>query len=379
MSSFQDYLLAIDSGKYKRKIRINLLRDDESIREEITYLLENSIGNLNCQRNNGVRRTCDFEIINLDNKYIPNIENFYIHQKFSLELGLELPDGTDFFLPQGIFIVDDPVVSSIYSKSTIRISGTDKFSLLNSDLGGELGNSYIINIGTDISQAIRSVLQLSGDTKPPIIDISLLGLTNPYTMIYEPTDNLGKILVDLAQIYSCSCYYNEFGQLVISKDADDSVKSSLWDFSPDQFVYQGATSTHKWSEVFNSCRVVGSNFSGTSVSYKTSNLNLLSPTSIPNLNNRERVFYYTTDTISTVQQCIDLSEYILKRKTAIQNQVQINSICMYHLDVDEICTLTDPKLGFNQERFIINDLSISLQTNGQMSINAIKSKEIPFI
>lgn len=379
MANFQDYINTLNSGTYKRKIKIELLRPDETIREEITTLISSASGNLSVKRNNGVRRGCNFEIINLDNKYIPNPENFYIHQKFILSLGLEMPDGTDFFLPQGVFLIDNPSVSSVFSESLISISGVDKFSLLNGDLGGEIGFTHIINIGTDVSQAIKSVLTLSGDTKQPIIDISLIGKTVPYTMTYQSTDTLGKIIIDLAQLYACSCFYNELGQLEITKDMDDDIKSSLWDFTTSQFVYQGATNIFNWSEMYNSCRVIGSNVDGVDVSYKTQNLNLLSPTSIPNLNNFERIFVYQTDTISTDQQCIDLSEYILKRKTAVQNSVQINSLAMYHLNPDNIITLTDEKLGLDKERFLINDFTLQLTSNGTLSINAVKSKEIPFI
>ena len=379
MANFQDYINALHSGTLKRKLKIELLRPDETIREEITSLISNTNGSLSVKRNNGIRRGCSFDIFNLDNKYIPNPENFYINQKFILNLGLEMPDGTDFYLPQGIFILDDPLVSSAFSESLISISGVDKFSLLNGDLGGEIGYVYIINIGTDVSQAIKSVLALSGDTKQPIIDVSLVGLKTPYTMTYQPSDTLGKIIVDLAQLYSCSCFYNEIGQLEIVKDVDDNIKSSLWDFSTPQFVYQGGSNQFKWSEMYNSCRVVGSNIDGVDVSYKTQNLNLLSPTSIPNLNGLERTYFYQTDTISTVQQCIDLSEYILKRKTAVQNSIQINSLAMFHLNPDEIITLTDSKLGLDKERFLINDFSLQFNNGGTLSINAIKSKEIPFI
>jgi len=380
MSSYDSYISALKSGVHKQKIKLELLRQDETPIENITSLIANTSGNLSVKRNNGVRRTVNFDIINLDNQYIPNIDSFYIHQKMQLFLGLELPDGTDYFLPQGIFILDDPSVSSNFSESLISIQAVDKFGLINGDLGGELGYVYIINVGTDISTAIKSILTLSGDPKAPIIDSALVGLTNPYTMTYQPSDTLGKIIVDLAQLYSASCYYNELGQMVVSKDVDDGIKSSLWDFTTeDDLSYQGAKNQYNWREMCNSCLVVGSNVNGPTVSYKASNTNLLSPTSIPNLNGFERIFYYQKDTLSTVLQCTDLANYILKYKTAVQNSVQINSIKLFHLNPDEIVTLTDEKLGLSDERFIINDYSLSLSTNGALSLNVIKSKEIPFI
>ena len=52
---------------------------------------------------------------------------------------------------------------------------------------------------------------------------------------------------------------------------------------------------------------------------------------------------------------------------------------MFHLNSDAIITLTDSKLGLNKERFLINDINLQLNSNGTLSINAVKSKEIPFI
>jgi len=377
MPSYDSYISALKSGIYKQKIKIELLRDDETPREEITSLIANTSGALSVKRANGIRRSLNFEILNIDNQYIPNINTFYIRQKCKVYLGIELADGTDYFLPQGIYVIEDPSVSSNFSESFIKIQASDKFSLLSS-IGGELSYTYIINNGTDISTAIKAVLSLSGDPKQPIIDASLVGLNTVYTMTYEAGNKLGDILIDLAQMYACSCYYNELGQLVISKDVDDTTKSSLWDFNTSEFSYMGGTNQFKWSELYTSIRVVGSNVSGPTVSYKATNTNLLSPTSVNSLG-FDRTFYYSKDTISTLQQATDLANYILKRKTAVQNSVQVNSIAMFHLNPDELITITDEKLGLNEERFLIDDYSLSLSTGGTLSINVIKSKELPFI
>ena len=79
MPSFQDYIDTLNSGTYKQKIKLQLLRsEDESIREEIISIIENSSGSVNIQRTNGIRRTCDITLFNLDGKYVPNINNFWI-------------------------------------------------------------------------------------------------------------------------------------------------------------------------------------------------------------------------------------------------------------------------------------------------------------
>ena len=60
-----------------KKIRVQFLRsEDESVREDVTSLVENASGSINIQRANGIRRTCDITLFNLDGEYIPNIDNF---------------------------------------------------------------------------------------------------------------------------------------------------------------------------------------------------------------------------------------------------------------------------------------------------------------
>lgn len=378
MPSFQDYLKALTNSVYIQKIRIVLLRQDESYWDEITSIISSSSGSINCKRNNGVRRHCNFDLINLDNKYIPNPDSLWLYQKIRVELALEMPDGNDFWISQGIFIISDPAVVSNFSESLIKVDASDKFCLLDGSQGGELSDCYSIPSGSDVSAEIKKILILANDPQEPLIDPSLVGVTTSYNMTYESGDTLGKIIVDLVQLCSGSVYYDTHGRLVIEKDHGDETKSSQWDYSTDNPTYLGATNQYLWSEVFNSCKVTSSNVNGSNVSYKTQNLNLLSPVSIPNLNGFERVFNYSSNILSTVEQCKNLSEYILKRKSAVQNLVKINSIPIYHLQVDNILTLTDPSLGLVKERLLLNDFSIPLEFGGVMYLNAVKTKEIAF-
>jgi len=379
MPSFQDYIDTLNSGTYKQKIKLQLLRsEDESIREEIISIIENSSGSVNIQRTNGIRRTCDITLFNLDGKYVPNINNFWIRQKFQLWIGLEMTDGSDYYFPQGLYVVDDPSVTSNFSDSKIIIHGVDKYGLL-SQIGGQLEATYIIPLGTNIITSINNTIALMNDPKQPIIDTSLVSLTTPYTMTYETGQNIGDILIDLSQLFSCSIYYDALGQLTVERDIEDDIKPSQWDFSDNnQFVYQGSVNKYKWSEMYNAVKVTSSNINGQTYYYTAKDMNLASPTSIPTVG-FERIFPYSSDKLSTLQQVTDLANYILKRKIALQNEIQINSIPMYHLDCDSILTLTDNHMKLSKERLLINSLSIPLNTGGQMTINCVKSKEIPFI
>jgi len=156
LPSFQDYINALRNNTHMPRIKIYLLRQDETIiGDGITSLLSSASGSINCQNSNGVRRHCNFDIINLDNKYLPNIDTFWLYQKIRVDLGLEMPDGSDYFIPQGIFVITDPSVSSNPSESYIKVDALDKFCLLDGSLSGELSDCYSIPSGSDISEEIK--------------------------------------------------------------------------------------------------------------------------------------------------------------------------------------------------------------------------------
>ncbi len=402
--NFQNYLSILNSGDFLPHIKVELLRfsDETPYQQMGTYKdvttssnstasfghIPNTVkshfsslhhsGNLNIQRANGVRRTVDLTLINTpDNPNYIDPNMLYIRSKFQLYLGLEDGSQNIEWFPHGLFVINDPSVVSNYSNGTIAFQGIDKFGLW-TEVGGELDSSLIIPLGSSVIGAIQSTLTLAGDIKKPIIDTYLVGKTVPYTMTYKIGDKIGQVLIDLAQLYSCNIYYDEIGQLVIERDIPDEIKSSQWDFTTEQFHYMGAKNDYRFSELYNAVLVVGSNINGQTVSYKARNMNLLSPTSIPNVG-FERVFYYQSDNLSTVQECQDLANYILYRKTAVQNEVEIYSTPMLHILPDQIITLTDSSMNLNRERYIVNKLTIPLKIGDKCTLDVVKSKEIPFI
>lgn len=49
---------------------------------------------------------------------------------------------------------------------------------------------------------------------------------------------------------------------------------------------------------------------------------------------------------------------------------------MYHFDVNKIIVVTDPKNNYNQEKFLINSLTIPLSYAGSMTINATSVNDL---
>jgi len=375
---YSDYIAALKSGVYKPIIQIDWLRPDETVYQTLTTNLENSSGTLTAQRVNGQRRSLDFTIINTDKTYIPNPDGIWIRQKFKLYLGLNI-NGEDFLLPQGIFVLENPAVTSNFSETKIAIKSLDKFSIMDGTLGGELDSTFIIPVGSNIQAAVQNILSLSGDPQSPIFYTGWVAEVTPYTIIKERGNGtLGEIIVDLAGMLSALVYYDEEGRLNFVPDVKDFEKASVWDFTTEEVNYQGATYTQEFAKVFNECIVVGDNINGATVTAMTKNMNLTSPTSIPNVG-FTRPLIITDPIINTVPLAQVRSEYELRQVMRVLASSNMNSIPMYHLNPEDVITITDVKnLGLNEQRLIVNGFSLPLQIGAQMTIDAADTAELAF-
>ena len=199
--TYNDYLLYINKQIQKPIAKIEWLRVDETVESTITSDILG--GNLSISRNNGVRRTCSFTLKNEPN-LLPDIYGIWVKKKFKLWLGVIDDNGNEFFLPQGVFVLTNPNYNSEPSGSTVTINGTDKFCLLNGEMGGILKDIYQINSGTNVNNSITTILTAFGDPKPPIMDLT--SQTFPYTIRKGQDDNIGELLKEIAKISSRNIY-----------------------------------------------------------------------------------------------------------------------------------------------------------------------------
>lgn len=372
MATFQDYINALNSNSRRPVLRLELLRPDETVQSEISLELRLD-GSLDINNKNGVRRSMRITLDNTTLKYIPDLfSNIWIGRKVKLYLGLNL-DGEEYTFPSGTFVMEDPTVSD---EGDVTINAVDKFALIDGSLGGSLDSIIIINAGTRLDVAVRAIMTISQDNQDPIIDTDIASLTLPYQIIHEEGSTLGSILEEIAFAYSAKVYYNENGVLVFERDIPDNTKGSIWKFNADkgEVNYISGSVTHKFSDVYNSVLVIGDNINGAIARGKVQNNDLLSQTSIPNIG-FERLKVIHDNIINTSALAIERAKYELKRSTQLLTESPIQSIPLYHLDVDRVVELTDSRLGFEEKRSVINSLSIPFN-NSSMSIKLVDSFEI---
>lgn len=372
MVTFQDYLNEIEKSVRSPIIKIELLRADESPMSEVISDIGID-GSLNIQNNNGIRRSVGFSLDNYYKNYFPELDSpIWIGKKFKLYMGYRI-NGEDFFLPQGVFVMDDPSVDS--ESNTIHVSAIDKFGLLDGTLGGELDSILIINAGVTVYNAVKSVMLLSNDTKPIIIDTAVASSTLPYQIIKETGDTIGSILVELANAFSCNVYYNENGSLVFEKDISDAIKGSIYDFTVDESEvnYSGGNTRHKFADVFSACLVIGDNVNGLIATGEVLNNDLLSDTSIPNIGYKRTLVIYD-DIIYNSTLAIERAKYELKRASVVGTEGGLTCVQMYHFDVDRVIRITNDRLNFIGKRTLINSINIPFD-NSNMSLQLVDTFE----
>jgi len=378
MSTFQDYIDKIKTGKYKKRCKVEWLRsEDESVSSEFTADILS--GSLSITRQNGIRRSVSIKLKNINGQYIPSEDsNIWINRKFRLSLGIAINKDEDYFFSQGIFVISDPEAISNFSESYLTLNGSDKFSLLSGDMGGNFTSIYQAPLGSNIYTTIRGILALNNDKLPPILCNNFTSEITPYTVRKDiGSSTYGEVLIEFAQILSCNVYYNELGNLVFEKDVEDTIKGSQWDYSTDNFHYLGATNTYKFKDVCNTIVVIGSNINGSIATGTAINNNLQSGTRVQLIGSKPKT-PIVDDNITTNSLAQQRAEYELKRVVALQTSISINAMPMFHLDVDQVITLTDYSLKLNEERFLTQSITLQLENQGNMSISCVKSKDIVF-
>lgn len=372
MVTFQDYIDMLRSGKYKPIAKVEWLRVDETV--ESTIVADILGGSITVNRNNGSRRTCSVNLQGTPD-LLPDVYGIWVKKKFKLWMGFII-NGEEYFLPQGIFVLTDPNYNSSPSGLDVTITGTDKFSLLNGELGGLLKDIYQISAGINVNNAVRTILTAFGDPKQPIMDIS--SQTFPYDIRKSQDENIGDMLKEIAEFSARNIFYDEDGYLNFVDDINDEAKGSIWDFndSLDSFSYLDGSYTSQFTEVRNLVKVIGVNVNGTIPMGTAINELPITGTEVSRIGEIPKVVL--NDYISTNTEALNLANYMLKRLCVLGVSGSVGAVKMPHLDVDKIITITDSQLGYNRKRFLIDNISLGLGVDDGATINVVTASEEDF-
>lgn len=409
---FLSYLAALKTD-FTKIARLDFLNPDGSV----VYSLDNDPknrrsgaflqdGEISCNLRNGMRRQASVTLSNLDGEFEFAVNHIWYGTSLRLSEGLILPDGSEYLIPQGIFEIEQPNEHFRPGQRATTWRLVDKWANLDGTLGGNLEGAYSISGGTNIFEAMASLLRLGKfdmlnnsanpiDPLPPIFtnyyngrtqtltDGTIVNLTDtPYDFNSQPDGTLGDVLLGLAEMLAAWVGYNAAGRLVVDPSQDDISdlsKPVLWDFTMDEKQLLSVDYTVKKSEVFNDLIVVGdTDDAGATARGRAQNRDITSDTCISRIGLKTKRLHmanYYADRI-----CQDYAAWKLKRSAVLQRSVDIECTQMFHIAENGIVTIRrDDKPGSPVERHVVQSWTRPIGQTGTMIINAISVMDYPEI
>ena len=399
--------LDVVSGSFHKLARLDFLQPDGSVAFSIDNNPRNrrvgafiQEGDLTVNLQNGQRRQATVTLSNLDGAYDYNVNNVWFGTQIRLMEGLVLPDGTDFYLPQGVFYVRDPEETFAPNQKLARYTLVDKWAMLDGTLFGNLEGWALIERGENILTGIAGLISRDKgngtpiDSAPPIFTTyyndktvtlpdgstqSWLGA--PYTARFDNNGvTLADIILELNKMLVGWIGYDPNGQLRVDaayEDILDADKPVIWTFSTQNSDFLGATYAVKNTEVFNDIIVLGQAISGNHVPCgRAVNQDPSSDTNMDILGLRTKIFEDTS--YYADEQCQELAEFYLKRNTVLKKSVTIRSTQLFHLNENNLVTvLRTDKPGSPMERHLLTGFTRPIAQTGEMQLNCTSVNDFP--
>lgn len=404
--AWQAYLNTLKT-EFVKLARLEFLNPDGSV----AFALDNNAmnsrsgtfiqdGTITVNLQNGKRRCATVTLSNLDSAYDYNVNKLWFGQQVRLSEGLVLPDGSDFYIPQGVFYVMNPEENYLPENKTVKLNLEDKWCYLDGTLFGRLDGIYEVPLNRDIFVAIQSILELPRGNGYPVDNVTPLfteyyntqtttlpdgstisDLLMPYTYRCESdSGTYADIILEMNKILAGWIGYDPTGRLRLDPSQDDIVDSDkpiMWAFTPNEQQFLGATYTVKNSDVYNDIIITGeglseyANVAGRACNYDPSsdtNINLIG----------KKTYRESAAGYASRRQCEDLAVFKLKRQTVLQKSVSIKSQQLFHIQENQLVTILRPdKPGSPMERHLVTGFSRPIGQTGEMTIQATSVQDFP--
>ena len=406
-ANWEAYLQTLKTN-FRKVSRLEFLQPDNSV----AFMIDSNAnskrnktfiqnGQLSVNLQNGQRRTASIRLVNTNDEYEYNVNKVWFGNKIRLLMGLILPNGAPYLLPQGVFCIKDPEEIWKPNEKTAAFNLVDKWALLDGTLGGQLEGTYECPVNSNIFDAIDALLKLDCgngyplDSVPPIYtnyyndktqllpDGSTASLIrSPYTARFDSAGNTyADVILGLNEMIAGWIGYDANGALRIDPSQDDIIdtnKPIMWSFSPNEKQFVGATYSVKNSEVKNDIIRVGQALNGgyALVGGRAQNYDPKSDTNINLIglktDREEKSGYYTE------KVCMDLAEFELKRNTVLKKAITITSTQMFHLQENNLVEIKRiDKPGNPIERHLVNSFTVPIGETGTMTISATSTADFP--
>lgn len=366
--------------------KVEILHPDETPCMDISeYVIEDTLS-YSQQFQEGQSRSLSFDLYDENHEFFPSpVGRIWFGTKVRILFGL-LVDDSVYYFQKGVFAVKD----CSYKNNILSLQFADKFGFLDGSISGTAESEFKLQPGTPVKTAIESLLYMKDaygnnmyDSKRIVFPEKYEATTIPYTVTANPGSDIGSIILELAQIISCTACYDDYGNMVFETSEELSSfenRPVMWRYTDKEYQLSNSQLHINFADVCNKITVVGSNINGYICKFTAENTNPASPTSTDK--NPIRFKYISDSNIYNDDLCKTRAEYELQKQSLLSTPLSFKSIYIPFLTVNDIVTYTDRSIRSHNDTEIFKDESliitgISIQ-NGEMNIESKNIKELPF-
>lgn len=369
-----------------RFFRLFLLHEDETLKEDITDQVVLT-GELEKTYQQGQIRSLNLTLMNPEKIWNPSPYSgkLFANTKFRLQIGVLL-DNIMYWKNEGVFVCQDPQLNNSDAEKTVSIQLYDKFALLDGTISGTTETDYEMPVGTNIFQGVRSIVRQMKDNlghpydnQPIIFPVKYMKEKTAYTIKKTADNNLGEILIDLANMLSCDIFYDELGRLTFRDNLDDldyHNRLTVWNYDSNGTETIGVSREDKWSEIKNRIIVKGANINGLLCKGIAENTN---PSSAYNINGNFGIKpkIIEDNLIYSSLLCSQRAQYELKKNAMKNTSISFDSIYIPHMMPNDLVRWSFEDYNYYNEEFIVQSVGIPLNPNEPMSVSITNINELP--
>ncbi len=326
-------------------------------------------GNINITKESAIRRTCNLTLEITSDSYIPSETSYiWLNKKFRVWVGImNLNTNNIQWFNKGIYFLHNPILNYSNTERTIQITGLDKMCWYDGTLSGEISSRHIIPYNNDITQALKSLAQIQGETK---FNLDTINKTTPYTIENDIGDTIYQGIEEVNQLYAgWEVYYDEQGYFCFKKIKKDINDQVIWDFSNNEFSikYQNQPD---WANIKNCITIWGATLNnGTQIKHTLENTDINNPFSIAKIGRKELAI--KDENIYTPEQAQDRAKYELFIHSNLNEKIVITCVPIYMLAVNKLISFDCSKSGI-MGKYLISQISFNVHYDSEMQFTAYK-------
>ncbi len=317
-------------------------------------------GNLSIDAKSFIRRTGSLSFVLFD-KLLPNSKSLlWMTNKIRIYAGIDdlnAKDATATHFCLGTFYITEPSVTVNKDNRSISISLQDRMGRWEDE---EFENRVLIPAGIKVSEGLKSLLTLVGETELSLIE-DTGDLTVPYDVEFAQGSNVLDALQKLVGLYmDWECFYDTEGKFVFRKmtfiyDREVTPEFVFEEHSPLVIAFN---ENFTYKAVKNRIVVFGAMDNVTGI-VPRSQADLAEDANFGanNIGIKKKVL--VEQSLTTKEQCQAKAEYELFKASNLQETGTITSIPIYFLDANHVIEVYNNATG-ETEKFVIDAITFGL-------------------